>query len=174
MFSKFTIPQLKSIIKEYNLHTKISNYSKLKKELLIKEIEKHLFIMDDKIKIKNHVEIEMKKESKETKKANHVKEDIKKEEKPFLIKWWDLRDTTKRFVRNDIQDNKKFWEDSFIYSIKYNYDNYTPSMIKEYNEFYEYLEFNIDEMHISKSTREKLKNIITERKKEFEKQNKFI
>lgn len=54
MFNKFNLKQLKSIIKEYNLHTSIKGYSKMKKADIITEIKKHLDI-DEKynITIKN-------------------------------------------------------------------------------------------------------------------------
>ena len=38
----FTVVELKKIIRQYNLHTIISNYSKLKKASLINEIKKYL------------------------------------------------------------------------------------------------------------------------------------
>jgi hypothetical protein len=63
MFSQYTVPQLKSIIKQYNIHTKISNYSKLRKELLILEMEKYLTCHDNKITVKeNNFDITVKPE----------------------------------------------------------------------------------------------------------------
>jgi hypothetical protein len=49
-FNSLTLKQLKSLIKSYNLHYKIVNHSKLKKQDLINEITKYLVIDGDIIK----------------------------------------------------------------------------------------------------------------------------
>ena len=179
MFNKFTIPQLKNIIKEYNLHTKISNYSRMKKELLINEINKHLIMIGDEIKCKennskiNLVDTKKKINVSDTKKIiskdTYLKKskDSKKEEpKLELMNYYHLRDLIKHFCRvGDIEDldyRKSYYEDSLLYSLDYQYSNYTPEMIKEYHRFYEYLNNNIDEMIISQKTRSKLQEKIKE------------
>lgn len=44
MWHKYTVQELKIIIRDYNLHTKIKNYSSLKKKDLISKIKEHLEI----------------------------------------------------------------------------------------------------------------------------------
>ena len=51
-FKDLTIQQLRKIVKEYNLHVTIQNFSKLKKDELINEIQKHLYIENEQIKQK--------------------------------------------------------------------------------------------------------------------------
>lgn len=43
-FDDFNIYALKVIIRDYNLHLIIKNFSKLSKEQLIKKLEEHLYI----------------------------------------------------------------------------------------------------------------------------------
>ncbi len=45
-FEDFNIPTLKALIKQYNLHLIIKNYSNLSKEKMIKKIEEHLYYDD--------------------------------------------------------------------------------------------------------------------------------
>ena len=81
------------------------------------------------------------------------------------INLYKVIDLLKRFVDNDFKDEKekKFYEDSLIYTINYDYIKYYQAMIVELNKIYEYLKNNIDKMFISNNTKEKLK-IITEQK----------
>ena len=51
-FKDLTIQQLKKIVREYNLHNTIKNFSKLKKDELINEMQKHLYIENEQIKQK--------------------------------------------------------------------------------------------------------------------------
>jgi hypothetical protein len=48
-FENFNVTQLRKIAIYFNLHTKISNVSKLKKNALITELKKHIHIKDGKI-----------------------------------------------------------------------------------------------------------------------------
>jgi len=54
-FNKYTIPQLKIIVLENYIHDKIPTHSRMKKKLLIKEIEKYLMIENGIIIIKSNV-----------------------------------------------------------------------------------------------------------------------
>jgi hypothetical protein len=76
-FTKFTVPELKNIIKQYNLRTRINGYSKMKKDELIVEMNKHLNIENDVITIKEIVDKVIKQIVKEEKKKQ---EEEKKEE----------------------------------------------------------------------------------------------
>jgi len=41
-FNKYTLKQLKEIIKNYNIHTKMKGYSKMTKDVLVTEMKLHL------------------------------------------------------------------------------------------------------------------------------------
>ena len=49
-----TTLQLREVIKAYNLHTRITGYHKLNKAALIKEMDKHIQIINNKIYIKHN------------------------------------------------------------------------------------------------------------------------
>ena len=89
MFEQLTVKELKVIIKEYNLHTKISGYSRMRKSDLITEMQKHMTFENNKIKMKsNPTEIDA-----EQKVKAPV---IKKEKRPLqLIKLRDITDEIK-------------------------------------------------------------------------------
>jgi hypothetical protein len=109
----------------------------------------------------------------------------KKEDPKELV--YGVRDLIKRFVRRDIEDNHKYWENSLIYSIKeakhgnilsekntYSNgidilkikvckDNNIPisHYFETYDNIIECLKENIDEMHVSQDTRKKIVDMIT-------------
>lgn len=78
VFEHLTNTQLKKLIREYNLHVKISGYSKMSRDDLIKELKKHLHVENGIYKILNH-EKELKIEEK-IKKPREKKEKVKKVE----------------------------------------------------------------------------------------------
>lgn len=94
-----------------------------------------------------------------------LEKELKEKENYELIKLDHIKDLIKRFVRDDVQDNKKYYENSLLYSLNFQYDNYTPEMIKKYDGIYEYLDYNIDEMHISDYLKNELIKKIEIRKK---------
>ena len=152
MFSQYTVPQLKSIIKQYNIHTKISNYSKMRKELLILEMEKYLTCHDNKITVKeNNFDITVKPENKIKKVINkNVEkeiEDVKNE--PQLLSLGNILKLIKKLDKGEIGEDKKSLVKSLIYSLSYKYDNYTPEMIKKYKEIYKFLGTNLLRMKFS-------------------------
>ena len=152
MFSQYTVPQLKSIIKQYNIHTKISNYSKMRKELLILEMEKYLTCHDNKITVKeNNFDITVKPENKIKKEINkNVEkeiEDVKNE--PQLLSLGNILKLIKKLDKGEIGEDKKSLVKSLIYSLSYKYDNYTPEMIKKYKEIYKFLGTNLLRMKFS-------------------------
>ena len=152
MFSQYTVPQLKSIIKQYNIHTKISNYSKMRKELLILEMEKYLTCHDNKITVKeNNFDITVKPEKKIKKEINkNVEkeiEDVKNE--PQLLSLGNILKLIKKLDKGEIGEDKKSLVKSLIYSLSYKYDNYTPEMIKKYKEIYKFLGTNLLRMKFS-------------------------
>ena len=178
-FKKFTVPQLREVIRKYNLYIKnlniphfqkysILNYSRMKKEELINEIEKHLLYENN-----NTILIKEKTTSggfnikqkiiKISEEQSSLKNIIPTNQNLKLIDLKDIKDIIKRFVRGDIEDNKKQWEDNLIYSLKYQYENYTIKYLYyENRSIYEYLKHNIDEMEISIKTKIELEKLIEE------------
>ena len=53
-FVNFTMSELKDIIRQYNIHTKIVGYSRMTKAVIIAEMEKHLEFNNNNIVLKNH------------------------------------------------------------------------------------------------------------------------
>jgi hypothetical protein len=156
----FTNEQLKDVIRKYNLKTKIVGYSKMKKEDLINSILLHLNYTNNQFTLKTNVSIpkpkaELKLKTEAPKPAPNV----------YLIKLRDIKDIIKRFTRGDIENNKKYYEDSLVYSLNYQYDNYTPEIIKTNHEIFDYLKHNLEEMEVSKNTKESLKKWILDNKK---------
>ena len=137
MFSQYTVPQLKSIIKQYNIHTKISNYSKLKKEFLLLEIEKYLTINDNKITVKeNNFDIIVQPEK-----------NIKNEDQ--LLSLGDVLKLIKKLERGDIGEDKKSSVKSLIYSLHYyKNNNYSPEN-KTYSDIYKFLGTNLKRLKLS-------------------------
>ena len=137
MFSQYTVPQLKSIIKQYNIHTKISNYSKMKKEFLILEIEKYLTINDNKITVKeNNFDIIVQPEK-----------NIKNEDQ--LLSLGDVLKLIKKLERGDIGEDKKSSVKSLIYSLHYyKNNNYSPEN-KAYSNIYKFLGTNLKRLKLS-------------------------
>ena len=155
MFNQYTVPQLKSIIKQYNIQTKISNYSKMRKELLILEIEKYLTIrIDNKITVKeNNFDIKVKPERK-IKKVENIKkndeievEDVKDEAQ--LLSLGDILKLIKNLDRGEIGEDKNSWVKRLIFSLRYyKNDNYTPEN-KKYSDIYKFLGTNLKRLKLS-------------------------
>jgi hypothetical protein len=164
MFSQYTVPQLKSIIKQYNIHTKISNYSKMRKESLILEIEKYLTINDNKITVKvNNFEVTIQPQKKIKKDAENIEKNVEvkvEEAEPQLLSLGDILKLIKRLDRGEIEEDKKSWIKSLIYSLRYKYDNYTPEMNKKYAEIYRFLGTNLLRMKLSTSQKKIIEKLI--------------
>ena len=166
MFSQYTVPQLKSIIKQYNIHTKISNYSKMRKESLILEIEKYLTINDNKITVKvTNFEVTIQPQNKIKKDAEKVGKNVEvevevEEVEPQLLSLGDILKLIKRLDKGEIGEDKKSWVKSLIYSLRYKYDNYTPEMNKKYAEIYRFLGTNILRMKLSASQKKIIEKLI--------------
>jgi hypothetical protein len=60
MFSKFTVKQLKALIKHFKDHHTIKNYSKLKKAQLIEQLDSRFEIKDNQLYLKDGPTIEPK------------------------------------------------------------------------------------------------------------------
>jgi hypothetical protein len=200
MFSQYTIPQLKSIIKQYNIHTKITNYSKMRKDLLILEIEKYLTI-DNKItvkennfdiiiepekkikkeaeKIKKNVEVEVEKTIK--KEAEKIKKNIEVEKtEPQLLSLGEIlklmKKLDKQWDTGVIIEDKDYWVNSLIYSLRHKYDNYTPEMNKKYAEIYRFLGTKLFRMKLSRKQIKKLDkriNIYYTQQEELKEKKKY-
>ncbi len=54
MLDSLTVPSLKKVIRQYNLHTVIKGYSTMPKSQLINEIQKRLHYEGDKLVIKSN------------------------------------------------------------------------------------------------------------------------
>jgi tRNA nucleotidyltransferase/poly(A) polymerase len=89
-----------------------------------------------------------------------------------IVNYKDTKDLIKMFCRGDVEDKKKYWIDSIAQSIKFEYDNYTPEMIIEYNELIEYLQVNLPDMEINKSSRETLEKVL-ENKREIKNKSSY-
>jgi hypothetical protein len=83
LLQKLTNQQLKvDIIKKYNIHTKISGYSKMNKTELIDEIKKHLEIKNGLLVHKEHPNIEIPKKKEPKKKAQKPEPEPEPEPEP--------------------------------------------------------------------------------------------
>jgi hypothetical protein len=86
VFDRFSVLQLKKLLKDYNLHTKIRGFYKLNKDELIKKATEYLLINNNKILIKKNKNIiempEITNKTKTTSK-NHT---VEVEESPAQIK----------------------------------------------------------------------------------------
>jgi len=82
--------------------------------------------------------------------------------KIILLK--EVPDLIKMFGRGDEEDRKMFWIDTIVKSMSFEYEDYTSQMIKEYNENFDFLESIIDELELNKASRDKLENVLRERK----------
>jgi hypothetical protein len=82
--------------------------------------------------------------------------------KIILLK--EVPDLIKMFGRGDEEDRKMFWIDTIIKSMSFEYEDYTTQMIKEYNENFDLLESIIDDLELNKASRDKLENVLKERK----------
>ena len=77
-----------------------------------------------------------------------------------IVNYNEVKHLIKMFCRGDVEDKKRFWIDSIAQSIKFEYDNYTPEMINDYNELIEYLKVNLPDMEINKPSRETLEKVL--------------
>jgi hypothetical protein len=86
VFDRFTVLQLKKLLKEYNFHTKIRGFYKLNKDELIKKATEYLLINNNKILIKKNKNIiEMPEITNKTKKTLK-KQTVELEAPPAEIK----------------------------------------------------------------------------------------
>jgi len=102
VFDRFSVIQLKKLLKDYNLHTKIRGFYKLNKDDLIKKTTEYLLI-NNKISIeKNKNIIEMPEITKKTKKTSK-KQAVEVEGPPIEIKKSLLK------VKEKLQKRKRFY-----------------------------------------------------------------
>ena len=86
VFDRFSVLQLKKLLKDYNLHTKIRGFYKLNKDELIKKATEYLLINNNKILIKKNKNIiEMPEITNKTKKTPKKQND-ELEEPPIEMK----------------------------------------------------------------------------------------
>jgi len=114
-----TTLQLRQVIKAYNLHTRITGYHKLKKSDLIKEMEKHIQIINNKIYIKhNKSELLPKKpKGKEKNKFDLLKESIKLKARYENLKQALEKETNKIKIKT-ITENMKLIKDDYLNIVK--------------------------------------------------------
>lgn len=87
-----------------------------------------------------------------------------------LYNYKEAKDLIRMFCR-DVDEGKIFLINSLVHSINFEYDNYTPEMIKDYDELISFFIDNLPEMEITKKTRELLEKVLEQslqKKKNFE------
>jgi hypothetical protein len=113
-FQSLSKNNLHSIVKEYNLHTKITGYYKMKKDDLISEMEKHLSIENGAIFIKNNKKLDVE-ISQKLKKTTEEKP-LQKEKTTSLLK--DTKNETLRAINKYVSEkNLKTPDDDTTYFI---------------------------------------------------------
>jgi len=76
-----------------------------------------------------------------------------------VVNYKEAKDLIKMFCR-DIDEGKEFLINSIIKSINFEYESYTPEMINDYNELISFFKESLPEMELTKTTREKLENVL--------------
>ena len=110
-----TTLQLREIIKAYNLHTRITGYHKLNKAALIKEMDKHIQIINNKIYIKHNKSelVPNKPKGKEANKFDLLKESIKLKARYENLKNA-LDGETNKIKIKTITENMKLIKDTYL------------------------------------------------------------
>jgi len=81
-----------------------------------------------------------------------------------LLNYQDAKELIKIFC-NPVDEGKKFWVNSLIHSINFEYETLTPEMINEYNDLITLFKNLLPEMEINKETRDKFENVLNNCKK---------